>query len=181
MLDILKQALGKQVSVLTAEVISVDEQARTCTVKPLGSDAQFIGVPLQAATMDNGEGYLLVPRVGSIVGIGILDESAADGAFVIQTTALEKSEQKIGNISMKMSGSDVVFNDGSNGGVVKWQELKVQIEQIKSFCEGLRSAFTAWVPVPGDGGAVLFTALKAALPLLQTGNFENLSDPKLKH
>lgn len=178
--------------VVPARVTSVDETERTCDVQPLDDGAPLLAVRLQAVAADGqqGKGIVVVPKVGSVVLCAMVENSNAV-AFVAATSEFQKivvdgenplSMTVEASGEVRLNAARIAFNDGANGGTVLARVLAAELLKIKTFCDTLRAALAAAVPVPGDGGAALKAALAAALAPLDTGAFgQNLENEKIRH
>ncbi len=145
-----------------AEVVSVD--AETCTVKRNG--LEHTDVRLAAVVDGNTKNLLVSPKVGSMVLIADLSEGLMRDLAVIGWSEVET----------------VVFNGGENEGLVKVKELTQKINTLENALNSLKSVFSAWVPVPSDGGAVLKTAVTTwASTQLSVTNKADIQNDKIKH
>jgi hypothetical protein len=83
---------------------------------------------------------------------------------------------------LTIKSDNIEFNDGQNGPVVKWTELKAQLEKVKQFITATLGIVSGSpLPQPPNAPNTLWVALKAALSSTQTPIFENLEDEKIKH
>jgi hypothetical protein len=147
-------------------VTAVDEEARTCNVQPLLDDAEFINVWLQGSS-ESDEGLVVIPAVGSDVVCIAIDDFQA---VVINTTSVDK---------ILIDSPLVEFNGGDNGGLINISDLQTQIGKLNSSLTALKNIINAMVPIPGDGGAALKTALTAWT--VQTADLSNITDDKITH
>ena len=143
------------------KVISVDKDLNTCDVEPLDGDAGLLDVKL-TATEENQTGLIVYPEIDSSVIVTFLDK---DTAFVSMCTEVE----------------EVVFNGGTNGGLINIDTLILGLNKNNAILTALIQGFSTFVPVANDGGAALKTLMVSALSSLQTGDFSAMEDEKFKH
>lgn len=103
--------LADRVYYLNAEVISVDEQNRTCKVISLSGNSDNEFTARLMASVDDG--FLIVPAVGSTV---VVSRSDFNGASVMQYSEVEK----------------IVFRGGDLGGLVKVIELTKKLNTLEN-------------------------------------------------
>mgnify|MGYP000984092529 CR=1 FL=1 len=93
----------------------------------------------------------------SIDGLHVPDvrlrASTAVGAVVIMGTLTGDLDHLV-VLSMDRA-EEVIINGGELGGLIKVQELTKKLNTIESELNSLKQLFASWVPVKGDGGAVL--------------------------
>lgn len=163
---------------LVCEVTAVNAQERSIDCTPLDESAPLVGVNLQSG--QEGEvGITLFPRVGSHVLVGLLADGNA-GA-VLLTDDVERVEMAIrsGGKSLTLTATEdgLVIDEGKHGGLVKVSSLTERLNALERDLNALRNIFTAWTPVPTDGGTALKTALTAwaaqPLPLTDRTELEN--------
>lgn len=133
------------VQLVTATVLSVDEDAGVCKVEAVTGSAstEIDGVELQTVISD---GLLFIPKVGSEVKVLY---STYTTPFIVQYSDIEK---------MFIASEAIQFNDGALEGMVKVIELTQKLNNLEQDLNTLKQVFTSWVPVPSDGGAALKTA-----------------------
>lgn len=148
---------------------NIDETKRVCDFTPVGDEGQRFDVRLQS--IESGIlGMVLIPKDGSTIAISFMNKTQA---FVSLTSELEKV----------LIDTDLVqFNGGDNKGLVNVVDLVGKLNAIESDLNTLKTAFSAWITVPNDGGAALkaITATWFAdvfVPTLQT----EVEDTKVTH
>ena len=142
-------------------LVSVDKYLNTCDVDPLDGDAGLLDVKL-TATEGNQTGFIVYPEIDSSVIVTFLDK---DTAFISMCTEVE----------------EVVFNGGTNGGLINIDTLILELNKNNAILTALIQGFSTFVPVTNDGGAALKTLMVSALSSLQTGDFSAMEDEKFKH
>ena len=122
-------------------------------------------VRLRASTEVDGAQIIVRPAVGSVVIVGSLTGDL-DHLVVL---SMDRAEE-------------VIINGGKLGGLIKVQELTQKLNALEGEVNNLKQLFASWVPVKGDGGAVLRGLLGSwagkRLPLSRREDYE---DTKVKH
>ena len=96
--------------------------------------------------------------------------------FVSQCSEVEK-------ITIDCNG-DIVINGGDNKGIVKIQELKDNLDSLKSYIEAMNTAISTGFSSVGESSAASGTAGKSAYTSAMTGrsiNFKDMEDTKVTH
>jgi hypothetical protein len=136
---------------------SYDSVNKTIDVSPINGDADLLGILVNANAED---GFLLVPKDNSVVGVVLTSVSTGFVALVSEVDL-------------------ILLNGDVNGGLVKIDDLKTQYD---SFVSGIKAAcvaaFTAQAGIDGGVGLTAFNASASAiLPLNKT----TLENTKVKH
>lgn len=146
-----------KVTLVAAEVVSVDEAARTCKVNAITGVGQteIDNVQLMASIDD---GLLLIPAIGSTI---IVSYSSYNQPFVSLFSELAKIVLVAGeeNASIQIDASGVLleiadtkllisdgltqFNEGSLGGLVKVIELTQKLNNLESKVNDIISKFNS--------------------------------------
>ena len=122
-------------------------------------------VRLRASTEVDGAQIIVRPAVGSVVIVGSLTGDL-DHLVVL---SMDRAEE-------------VIINGGKLGGLIKVQELTQKLNALESEVNNLKQLFASWVPVKGDGGAVLRGLLGSwAGKRLTLSRREDYEDTKVKH
>lgn len=115
------------VSIIEAEIISVDELTRTAIVKPLSGDYNSnLTVNLLAAPND---GFILVPSIGSTVIIAMTNKN---DYFVVQFSDIDKVRITIGQFEILMTENELLLGDGSYNGLVKVSDLVTKLNNLEN-------------------------------------------------
>jgi hypothetical protein len=173
----IKEAINKLVDVnkvkinaysILCEVVSVEVPFADC--KPLDGSALFNSVKLNAG---NDKNYI-VPKVGSTVIVSMLDKN---NAYISMFSEIDK---------IYLNSNEIIFNDGSLGGLIKINELTQKINELVTNYNQLVSFFNAHVhagtvlvgsvPLPVTIVPTLTTA--SVTPIFNKADFENI---KIKH
>ncbi|MBR3945859.1 MAG: hypothetical protein IKJ56_02010 [Bacteroidales bacterium] len=147
-------------------------EGATCTVVRVLDNLEIPGVRLNCHSTENS-GIVVTPKVDSYVLVTSIDGLSF---FVSQCSEVEK-------ITIDCNG-DIVINGGDNKGIVKIQELKDNLDSLKSYIEAMNSAISTGFSSVGESSAASGTAGKSAYTLAMTGrsiNFKDMEDPKVTH
>jgi hypothetical protein len=150
----------------SAVVASVDAANMTCRCTIEGS-AERIDVRLCAIT-GNTKGFIIVPKVGSLVLVGMVYNNP-NASFVMATSEVE----------------ELRLNGVNYGGLVIWPELQKQLNALNRKVDALYNAINNGVPAAGapDGGAGYQTSMKLILQSFteQVSFTEALENKTVKH
>lgn len=120
----------REIEVLSAIVVSVDESAFTMEVRPSlyeDADVETITVTLNAIS-NNGNGYILYPSINSHVVIGSVD---GPGEYtLIRASDITKAVVKIGDQVLTMDGNKYGFVKGSESMKKLLDDLIIAIKAI---------------------------------------------------
>lgn len=148
-------------------VKTVDLNERTCVVSPTDAGPDVYDVYLEADSgSSTNKGFFVVPAVNSIVIISFINK---EEAFISAWTEIDK---------VITTQAEWVFNDGTNGGLTKLQELTNRLNEYETLFNQLKTDLTTWVPAPSDGGTALKTVLTSGfltktIPSSNKSDFEN--------
>ena len=135
--------VGTGCRVCIGTVKEVDEQEWTCVVERDGSP-ELNDVRLNAVIDDKvTDCFTVIPAVGSFVQVLLLGE-ATEG-LVVATSKIEKVLIRTGKVSVSVSASGVVMNDGKLGGMIDIAKLTEKVN-------GLVDAFNGHTHVIPSGG-----------------------------
>lgn len=151
-------------------VDSVDHSERTIDATPLNGDAQIFNVRLQSEINSN-IGLCIFPVIGSVVIV----------TFMNKLTGFVSTFSEIDKILIDTT-NEVIFDGGSNGGLVKVTELTNKINVLENDINTLKTLLSAWVPVPTDGGASLKATLSTYFSQTITPTIKtDIENDKIKH
>ena len=151
------------VFLLTANVISVDENKGVCTVEGISGNASITltNVELQTVVAD---GILIIPKVDSEVKVLY---SKYTTPFICQYSEVEK---------MYLSADLVQFNDGALGGMVKVIELTTKLNNLENLVNSLISTFNSHThtsAAPGSPTTPPLVPISQTLTPTQRADIEN--------
>ena len=153
-LEIIKEPIKQRV-IRIAEVLSVDDSARTCNVKFIDSEMELPGVRLQ---VDPADGIYYKPSVGSNVAI----LNIADFDFIVVMYS-------------KLDG--IQFMDGASGGLVVVQDLVDKLNALENKVNDIISLFNSHVhsgvTTGGGSSGSTPTPVSGTLTLTQVDDIEN--------
>ncbi|EMB23321.1 hypothetical protein [Treponema denticola] len=94
-----------------------------------------------------------------------------------------------GNIEIELKGDckiktegNIELNGSDFGGLIKIEELKMQLQKNMAILNGILGTLKAPIPEPGNGAPSAFqAALITAIGTMQTGDFSNIENKKVKH
>lgn len=178
--SMIQQLAGKSDAPLQLCIVdAVDRSARTVDCTPLDDSAPLLGCNLQAC-QGSKHGYLLYPKVGSYVLVGLLAGYSA--GLVLLTDEVEELQITLGDCSLQMTEQEIVLNGGKLGGIVKVEGLTSRLNAIEDDINKLKRQCSFWVPAPSDGGAALKASLLswASKPLVKTQR-EAVENELIKH
>ncbi len=106
LLRALKNAVktGDEVYCKNGTILSVDKTFKTCVVSPIDGSPDFFDVRLQGFE-GAGVGFVVYPKVGSIVALGFLSK---EEALIIQTSEVDKITIENDSESLKTILSDLM-------------------------------------------------------------------------
>lgn len=108
---------------------------------------------------------ITVPEVGAKVLLGLV-ANQREATYLLYTD----------RIALRRINGDVF------GGLVKVEELVMELNSIKQDLNTLKASVTAWVPVPSDGGAALKASVTAwSSQSLQPAVSAQLQNPIVTH
>ena len=89
-------------------------------------------------------------------------------------------ENRARDFSIRYDETGEMFNIGdASESFVKGDTAKTEMDKDQALMNSLQTSISAWVPVPGDGGAALKTALAGFLALAQA-NYANILSDRIK-
>ena len=169
-----KAMLGLMVqpeTIVTAKVLSVDAQKATCNVDLMDGRQRF-DVRLRATEDNDLTGLIQWPTVGSFVLIGQIAKSKQ--MAVLQCSELDRITWKIDNTEMEANNTEVKFNGGTLGGMVKVNTLLTKINQLEARMNAHQHAY-----VSPSGAAV--TTPNGTQTISPTTQLSDLENTKIKH
>lgn len=154
-----------------AIVKAVNEQAKTFdAVNIADADDMLIDIKLTIYEGQEAGNYVL-PSLGSKVLVGCLSKEEYHLIYAPE-------------VSKIVIGADtIIINGGQFGGLVIWDNLKVQLEKINLFMQAIMGVMaTPAIPEAGNGAPSSFhEAMKAALSAVQVPQYTNITNDNIKH
>lgn len=140
-------------------VDSVDLVNKTCYCLPLNGMADIMDAAL---IINKANGFLQVPKVGSLVMVTFQNKST-------------------GYVAMFSELDEIDLNGTTYGGLTKTLELQTQLNKLNAQLQAVITSLSTWVPVPNDGGAALKTFFATQITGKLPGTFTNIENTKVKH
>jgi hypothetical protein len=133
------------------EVLTVDESARTCDVRPYDGSADIYGVRLQAVE-GSDKGVVQIPKSSSAVLVVFISKSRA---FVSLCEEVDK---------VLIDCEEVVYNGGENGGWLIAPDVLDQVNKMKDRMTQLELALTTFASSQASAAASAPLTPLAAAP-----------------
>jgi len=160
-------------------VKSVNLEKLTCTVQY--DDVLIENVRLTASTEQPVAQTVYIPKQESWVLVSNIETSQTD-AVVVAFTEIDKVILNI--LQLNCNANEIQFNSGENGGLIKIEELKTQLNYEVARIDAIINAINTAATATGtpDSGALFKTNLMAAVnAIANKANYENIENPKIKH
>lgn len=164
---------------LTMEVASVDGDM--CSAK-LG-DFEIPDIRLSVIKDGAKKGLLITPAVGSIVLVADLSGGEMRELAVIGFTDIDSVDLKISGADIHIEQNSIEMNSGNNGGTVKIEPLKTNLQTLQSFIENLQTlTATALAPLAALDGGASVTAYNTAFQAAKAGvRMQDMEDKNVTH
>ncbi len=129
-----------------AKVLSVDMTAQTIEVETLNRGSLRFEVKLRAISDNEETGFILYPKVDSIVCLSIIDNNLSD-CYISQYSELDGFSYVISNLLSLKSTDDgkvvwtavEIFFDGATNGLVKIPQLESRVNDCINAINTLQS------------------------------------------
>lgn len=179
-IDLIRQMKTQNMHFHFAEVTEVT--GVTCSVK-LG-DLVLSDVRLMATDHDpNNNGLIVIPKVGSTVVVADDHQQNMRSLFVVMVDEpshiLFKSDKLSVNIDAEQS--EVVFNDGTNGGLTNTPELNKQLDRVTKKLDTalkLLENVSKCTMYPNDAWAAYYQKETA---MLENEDYSKIEDKNIRH
>lgn len=170
--ELIKSVVKRYVKTINfeAKVLSVDKTKDTCVIQ--AEDAPEIeGVKLRSILGDVATKLIVYPKVNSYVIVSLLYNMDAE-VYVSQVSEVDE---------IITNCEQITYNGGENGGLVKVNELKTQLDKTNDVVNTIVNSLKNWITVPNDGGAALKTLFNANIGIKVVGDFSGIENEKIKH
>jgi hypothetical protein len=145
----LANTFGKDyVSTVDCNVTAVNESNRTCSVEPI-TTSLATGFNEVALTADPNDGFICYPEIDSTVRVAVTNKGEK---YILQFSDLSKIRITIGNSEIVVKDSDITFNDGNLGGLVKLNDLITKLNNLENKVNAIISTFNSHTHI-GNLGA----------------------------
>jgi hypothetical protein len=155
-----------------AKVEAVDINKGTCQVEPVDGNPSYYGVRLVPSVDNVVDGVVPVPKVGSFVICGKLENE--NDVFVMVPGEVTK-------YIIKCSDGGVIELNGNGFSMVKGETLQTELNKLKATVQLILNAINSAVPVVDNSGAGLQTSMKAIIASAQDSDFGSILNNKVKH
>jgi len=155
----------------------------TCTVEPIDGGAVFYKVRLRGTADGDDSGVYAEPKVDSYVIISPLNHDDTQ-MWVSRFTEVEKWHVRTNSGSKVevLANGEVHLNGDSKGALVVVSDLVTKLNTLENDLNTIKAVFSAWTPVPNDGGAALKGAASTwAGQTLTNTTAANIQNTKVKH
>lgn len=163
--EIIQRIAGvQQALIFTAEIVSV--QGKVCTVKH--GALELTDVRLVAVEGDGTNNIVVTPSAGSIVLVADLSVGDKRDLAIIQYSEIDS----------------ITYNGGELGGLVKIEELKNNIDSLKTFIESVHAAIPGALTAIGAGTAAAGAAGATSYNTAMAGKvitIGDMEDQTIKH
>ena len=159
-----QQKYGEKPVTILGTIAAVDENSKTCNIDDDGF--MMYGIRLQSVT-NAAAGILKVPKIGAqALAVKIED---GDGFMLLDCAEYDK----------------IIFNGGTNGGLINIQSLVNKINAIENDLNSLKTVFkTTWIPPtlsPDSGAALKAAAATWAGQTISKTQPKDLEDKTITH
>lgn len=168
-----------------ATVTGVDLTAYTCSVTLTSGDSQVNYNNVQLTAELGSDGFILVPKVGSNILIHI---TTRNEIYMFQCSEIDQvliyRDNEDGTYhSIQLTTSGIQLEDGSYGGLVRYDNLITLLTQTNKLLSLLLGVINNTViNEPGNGApSALQQALKAALSGQDVGSLDELDSQYITH
>lgn len=161
-----------------AKVDSVDIQAKTCDATNINDkDDKLIGIKLRVYEGGDAGSYV-IPKLGSDIFVAQVSKEESHLIWAAEPDKVVVSANK-----MFFDADEIIFNGGSNGGLVVWDNMRQQLEKITQFMQAFMAVMaTPTIPETGNGASSSFhLALKTATQAVLIPDYNNITETKIKH
>ncbi|OJJ18036.1 hypothetical protein BKI52_29740 [marine bacterium AO1-C] len=211
--DELKELMDDRTTVQgqKAKIVSVSTVEMECVVKLLSNDLEITGVNLKGHTVNpdnsiNQNGFILVPKVDSIVLINLIEDTKksrwhAGDYYITMYSEIEEvlfkqndkevlKIDKDGNFSLMNkdndsvlkveSGGNVTFHKGENKGLIKIDSLVAKLNALEQKVNDLITDYKGHNHLHPQGPTTAFVTPSVITDLTET-QVNDLENDKIKH
>ncbi|MFA9212474.1 MAG: hypothetical protein ACEQSR_01320 [Candidatus Methylacidiphilales bacterium] len=167
LVEAIGQKAKEHIKVNTAWVkcTEIDWENKTMTGVGVSDNLEYFEVSL-------GLGAITIkPVINNLCLIGIIENKETE-TFLIEATEVDK---------YYLNAVEIVFNDGENGGVVKVNPLKTELEKLNSNMEILIEATKAIATVANALTPGTSVAFETAVGFMESQDLSDLENEEVKH
>ena len=151
---------------VVGKVTAVDATAKTCTVEVEGGYTRY-GVRLRADEEGGNTGLYIIPAQNSRVLIEMIE-----------------GQTGMWYVAMVSEVNPICLNGDQYKGLLKLDEVKANMDTLKTYCETLKASTASGLAAVGIGalanGTTGQTAFNTAMASASI-NFQDMENPKVKH
>jgi len=133
-----------------AKIVSVDVNDFTCEVETLNGKSQRFDVKLRAIADGEDTGFILIPKVDSIVLIGLIDNDLSD-PFISKYSEIDGVllvQKNLSKLEVKDDGKVIwkaieIFFDGATNGLIKIPSIVSKLNEHENKINALLAAHNA--------------------------------------
>ncbi len=158
--------------VVLAKVESVDAEGYACEVSMEGKPNR-LKVRIRSVIDGSQEGMLILPKVGSFVLVGLINNNP-NSNYIVSFSEVD---------DIWLQSPTIKLNGDSNGGVVNWPKAVEQLEKLTARVDALYDALNTAAPsAPTDSGASLIAAIKGSLAaVVDIEKWDGLENENVTH
>jgi len=161
--NFIKSLIPEQVVI--AKVSKINKDKALINAKLIDDEGiELFDVRLTATSENKNECVVLFPKNGSYVLISLI-----------------KNNSQNNYVSLFTEIDEIQLRGDQYGGLTQHDNLVTQLNMTKALVDAIKNVMLTWVPVANDGGAALKALATSTLASLNTGNYSNLSNEKIKH
>lgn len=155
-------------------VKAVDKENSICSVELLEDESIVIeNVRLQAVDSEQDNGFLLLPKVGSSVIIGKIDNQST--FFVAMVSEVQEVYLKVdGSEKFSITKDEIKFDGGTKGSMIEIAKAVSRMNLIENKVNELITAYNAHLSNPDNTPASVVSGT------LATTTISNLENSKIK-
>lgn len=168
--------------VTVGKVSNIDEDKRICDIA-IDDDLTLNNCRLNAIIDSYNNRLLIVPKENSMVAFIAIGGKLTE-PLVIAYSEIEKVLLTIGESDILIEDGKIEMNGGDLGGLIKIEELKRNLDQLKNYVEALNTAVSTGLSAVGESTLASGSAANTAYTTAMAGksiNFQDMEDDKITH
>lgn len=162
--------------IMDGVVSKVDESSFMINVE-INEGVTLYDVKLRTVSNNSQSGIICIPKIGSYVLVAKLRNT--NNYVMIQSSELDKVIIDT-DVKIELNTEKTVFNEGLKGGLVQIEELKTNLDQIKTYVTTMKGALSAALTtidgVTGAGSTVPFNTTMGTVAI----NYVNMENEDIK-
>lgn len=144
-------------------------------------DVTYNDVQLQTIFEGNGTSLILVPKKGSKVLLGSIENGTA--YVMLFADKVDKAIIKqVDGMYIEVAKDLIKLNGDAKGGIIIKSDLVTELQKVNTILTAIKTVCSTPVNEPGNGAPSAFQAvLNAAIASLNTPTYSNIENQKVKH